>query len=156
MTSPLILTLGLHPSHLNHIPAHVTLFHHLPGTEGAAVADSVGLAAANQGRFDVGVTGLRPLGRGVAYTLGNAVLGPLRASLARRWQDHLTPQDRQGWRPHVTIQNKADPAEATALLAMMQAAFVPFEVRATGLTLWRYVGGPWELVVRHDFGGGHG
>lgn len=169
--TPLILTLAMHaddqarfdalrerhfPAGLNHIPAHLTMFHHLPGSEAEGVEESVRVAAAGQGMFEVSVTGLRSLGRGVAYTMASAPLVAVRAGLARHWHEHLTAQDRQGWRPHVTIQNKAGPGESKALLEVMQAAFVPFEVRARGLALWRYMGGPWEFVVRHEFGGGQG
>jgi 2'-5' RNA ligase len=166
MNAPLILTLGLHPDdqarfealrqrHFppahNHIPAHLTLFHHLPGTEAEAVAHSVQLAAQSHTAFAVDVTDLRSLGRGVAYTLASPVLTRLRAAIARMWHDSLTAQDRQGWRPHVTIQNKVAPAEAAALLAAMGAAFTPFTVRAEGLLLWHYRGGPWELAGRYPF-----
>ena len=164
MTIPLILTLGFHPEdqarfdalrqrhfppERNHIPAHLTLFHHLPGSEAEAVDDSIRLAAAQQAAFAVEVTGLRSLGRGVAYTIASAPLASLRAGLARHWHDHLTAQDRQGWRPHVTVQNKVAPAEAATLLAAMQGAFTPFQVRAEALLLWRYLNGPWELASRH-------
>ena len=168
MTSaPLILTLALHPDdqarferlrqlHFpagrNVIPAHVTLFHHLPGEEVAAVSDAVA-ARCVVPPFPVAVPGLRFLGRGVAYALESSGLSALRASLAREWDGWLTPQDRQGWRPHVTIQNKAASEAARALHASLQAAFTPFTVRAEGLDMWRYLGGPWELVGRHPFRG---
>ena len=166
MTTPLILTLGLHPEdqvrfdtlrqrHFppehNHIPAHLTLFHHLPGTEAEAVDHSVRLAAASQSFFTLEATGLRSLGRGVAYTFTSPVLVAIRAALARHWHDHLTAQDRQGWRPHLTIQNKVNPSDAASLLAAMQAAFTPFTVRAESLLLWRYLGGPWDLAACHAF-----
>ena len=165
--APLILTLALHPDNQarferlrqlcfpagrNMIPAHVTLFHHLPGQEAAAVSDTVAARCAVP-PFPVAVPGLRFLGRGVAYALESSSLAALRASLAREWEGWLTPQDRQGWRPHVTIQNKVSPEAARALHANLQAAFAPFTVRAEGLDLWRYLGGPWELVSRHPFCG---
>ncbi len=164
MSDPVIVTLGFHPEDqmrfdtlrerhfppaLNHIAAHLTLFHHLPGDQ--PVAESLQMAAARQAPFPVSVTGLRFLGRGVAYTLDSPNLLRMRTALGQFWNDHLTPQDRQGWRPHVTIQNKTAPAEARALLETMQAAFTPFEVRAEALLLWRYRGGPWDAVARVPF-----
>ena len=166
MQPPLILTLAFHsddqarfdalrqnhfPPALNHIPAHLTLFHHLPGDDEDMVAHGIRSAASQQAAFTVEVTGLRSLGRGVAYTMQSSPLTALRTSLARFWHDRLTAQDRQGWRPHVTVQNKAPPSEAAALLATMQAAFTPFQVRAEGLLLWRYLGGPWDQAGRYDF-----
>jgi hypothetical protein len=53
----------------------------------------------------------------------------------------------------VTVQNKVPPRDANALLRQLQATFQPFEVRAEGLLLWRYRGGPWEPVRRFVFGG---
>lgn len=165
--APLILTLALHPDdqarferlrrlHFppdrNMIPAHATLFHHLPGPQIKAVQEEIAARCAVPS-FPVSVSGLRFLGRGVAYALEASALTALRAGLARAWDGWLTPQDRQGYRPHVTIQNKALPEAARALHAKLQAAFAPFSVRAEGLDLWRYLGGPWEPVSRHRFSG---
>lgn len=164
----LILTLGMEedaqarfdamrtrhfPPDRNVVPAHVSLFHALPGEEVDTVAQDIQAACAEQGPFRVQVGGLRSLGRGVAYELRSPELVRMRAGLAKHWQDWLTPQDRQGFRPHMTIQNKAAPEEARALLAAMKAEFVPFGFTATGLLLWRYLGGPWDAVGRFPFAG---
>lgn len=166
--APLILTLrladeaqarfdrlrALHfPPERNLVPAHVTLFHHLPGAEVDAVRAALDAACAGTAPFAVEATGLRSLGRGVAYELHAPELLRLRAGLARAWANWLTPQDRQGFRPHVTVQNKVAPEQARALLAAMQAGFAPFAFEALGLRLWRYLGGPWEAVSDHPFTG---
>ena len=164
----MILTLALHaedqarferlrvlhfPPRSNLIPAHLTLFHHLPGTAMDIVRATVAAAAAAVPPFPVEASGLRFLGRGSAYMLEVKPLLTLRAGLARTWHEWLTLQDRQGWRPHVTIQNKAAPAAARTLFDALQAGFTPFTVRAEGLLLWRYLGGPWEPLGHHPFGG---
>ena len=139
------------PAERNHLAAHVTLFHALPGEQVDAV--SADLAdAARRPAFDVAVTGLRLLGRGVAYTLDAPELTVLRAGLAAAWEPWLTPQDRQRHAPHVTVQNKVDPAVARALRDRLAAEFVPHRVGARGLGLWRYLGGPWAPVAEHAFG----
>ncbi len=97
------------------------------------------------------VTGVRFLGRGVAYDLASAELDRLRSSLAAAWQPWLTPQDRQKHRSHVTVQNKVAPEVARALHERLSAAFVPGSVTARGLGLWRYLGGPWEPVAELSF-----
>ena len=97
------------------------------------------------------VSGLRSLGRGVAYTLQSPVLLRLHAELARAFAEDLTRQDQQRYQPHVVIQNKATPEAGRALLAQMSAAFVPLKLHATGLLLWRYLGGPWELAASYSF-----
>jgi 2'-5' RNA ligase len=133
------------------VGAHVTLFHALPGEHEDDVAADL-RAAADRPAFEVSVTGVRSLGRGVAYTLDAPELTALHRGLAAAWQPWLTPQDRQRLSPHVTVQNKVEPAAARALLAELSAAFTPERVPATGLGLWRYAGGPWEPVARFPFG----
>lgn len=165
---PLILTLGFDarsfeifdglrrqyfPPERNFIPAHLTLFHHLPGEDLAGIVADLRRIAAAREAFALQVTGLRSLGRGVAYSLESSALAVLRADLAARWRDWLTPQDAQRFQPHVTIQNKADPAQARALRAALEADFAPFTVTAEGLHLWRYRGGPWEAVETFRFAG---
>lgn len=54
-------------------------------------------------------------------------------------------------RPHVTVQNKVSPQKARALRERLEQTFTPFEVRGEGLLLWRYLGGPWELVGEYLF-----
>jgi len=167
LTNPLILTALLaeadqarfdalreahFPAHLNHIAAHVTLFHHLPGDEFEAIDHALRQLAAHTAPVHAEVSGLRSLGRGVAFSLASPVLATVRASLARGFHDRLTAQDRQGFRPHVTIQNKVTPAEAAALLTRMQAGFTPFTVGVEGLSLWHYQGGPWTPAGRYRFG----
>jgi len=128
----------------NHLRAHVTMFHHLPGGQLVSIKEHLAAVCAQQKPVGVAVTGLRSLGRGVAYSLRAPEIQVLRAQLALHWRDDLTPQDRQGWRPHVTIQNKVSPAEARDLLGLLSRDFVPFNATATGVGVWRYCGGPWE------------
>ena len=131
----------------------MTLFHALPGDldpgDLAAALD----AAADRPAFAVRVTGVQPLGRGAAYRLESAELAAVHALLRGRFAAGLTPQDRQPYRPHVTVQNKADPDTARRTVESLRAAFVPEEVGATGLALWRYAGGPWAPVSEHPFRG---
>jgi hypothetical protein len=75
----------------------------------------------------------------------------LHARLRAQWRPHLSRQDAQPLRPHVTVQNKVAPDAARALHAALSADFVPYAVQAVGLALWRYRGGPWEPVSRHRF-----
>jgi 2'-5' RNA ligase len=129
----------------------VTLFHALPGDRLDAVRADLA-AAARRPAFDVAVTGVRFLGRGVAYELASPELDRLRTALAREWAPWLTPQDRQRHRPHVTVQNKVAPEVARALHERLSASFVPDRVPARGLGLWRYLGGPWEPLAELPFG----
>lgn len=163
---PLILTLRLDqarqlrfdalrekhfPPERNHLSAHVTLFHHLPGDE---VLEIIGLLrAAVDGRPPplVTVQSVASLGRGVAFRLASAETLEVRRALAAEWRSRLTPQDLNFGGLHVTVQNKVAPGVARDLLARLQGAFAPDEFHAPGLDLWRYLGGPWEHVQAFDF-----
>jgi 2'-5' RNA ligase len=138
------------PADRNYIAAHVTLFHALPGARVNDVDRSVA-DAARRPAFDVQVTGVRMLGRGIAFELHSTELTGVHARLRAQWQPHLSPQDAQPLRAHVTVQNKVSPDIARALHADLSAGFEPYDVHATGLALWRYRGGPWEPISRHLF-----
>ena len=131
------------------VGAHVTLFHALP--EGAAVVMDDVLREVRPEPSAVVVNDVRSLGRGVAFALDAPGVAPLRAALARAFAAELTPQDRQPWRPHVTVQNKVPPTAASALLAQLSAGFAPFEACAEGIALWHYRDGPWEPAGSRAF-----
>jgi 2'-5' RNA ligase len=144
---------ALFPPGRTAVGAHVTLFHALPGAERARVQSDL-RSAARRAPFEVAVTGPASLGRGVAYRLASEDLGALHADLRAAWLAWLTPQDRQPFRPHVTVQNKVSPEEARATLERLAAGFTAYDVWACGLALWRYDGGPWTLLAREPFAGG--
>ena len=140
------------PAARNQIPAHLTLFHHLPDTQ--LIRTELHHAAQAQAAFLTKVTGLRSLGKGVAYTLASPLLLDLHRGLADAFRDHLIPQDRQRFMPHIVVQNKAAPEEARALLAKLQQEFKPWSVQAIGIDRWEYLGGPWRHLETHEFSPG--
>ena len=156
---PIIVTLAMEPSArtrfqslrdahfppaLNRVPAHLTLFHHLPGERANEVDATVAKLCAARTPFDVEVTEVRSIGRGVAYRCASEPLIELRAAIAAAFEADLTRQDRQGWRPHVTVQNKVTGDVAKRTLATLSEGFEPWSFRADGLALWDYMGGPWR------------
>ena len=133
------------PPARNMVPAHVTLFHALPGeAEDEAIA-AVGAIGCDS--FPIDVIGIRSLGHGVAYTLASEKLSERRSVIARRFAGRLTRQDEAAWRPHVTVQNKVTPAAARSLLAVLSAQFSPSTAWAGAFHLWRYCGGPWDPLM---------
>ena len=142
------------PPRLNIVPAHLTLFHTLPGAELAAVDARLQTLCEAEVAIACAVDGLRFLGRGVALAMTAPRLTQLRKDLANGWRGWLTNQDGQTFRPHITVQNKVDPVAARALHAQLEAA--PPLIRGTivGLDLWHYRGGPWEPIARYAFGDG--
>jgi 2'-5' RNA ligase len=164
-TPPLILTLSLEetaahyftavrtkhfPAERNYLQAHLTLFHHLPSGEEQLLATLTQISLA-QAPLELQVTGIMGLGRGVAYKLESEELQQLHARLQQEWQPFLIPQDRQRLRPHITVQNKVAPETAKALEQELKATFSPFTVKGTGFSLWKYLGGPWELYQSFRF-----
>lgn len=141
-----------YPAALNRVPVHVSLFHQLPGSELAAVVERLKLTAREHPRPVVDVTGLRSLGRGVAFRLRSPALERLHADLAEAWAPLLIPQDRNRFAAHVTIQNKVTPQVARATLTELEQGFAPWSFGIAAIDVWRYLDGPWqhlrEVVLR--------
>ncbi|SDA29248.1 2'-5' RNA ligase family protein [Sphingomonas sp. NFR15] len=139
------------PPERNHLAAHLTMFHHLPPSISAELKQRLSAATRGVAPPDARIAGLMSLGGGVAFRIESASLEDIRESLADAFAPLLTPQDRAGWRPHVTIQNKVSSTEAKALLAALETDFRPRSVVIAGLASWYYRGGPWEPLSRHMF-----
>lgn len=142
------------PPERNWLSAHLTLFHHLPPGLAGEVGRRLREACAAPAPV-AELSGLMFLGRGVAYRVHCPGLAAIRAELAEAFAGMLTPQDRSGWRPHVTIQNKVAPAVAKALLNHIERGFRPRPLAIAGLAAWWYRGGPWEPLGAWRFGSGH-
>ncbi len=140
------------PPERNYLRAHLTLFHKLPGKRETEISAEIREVCREHEPLTLTATGIRFLGRGVAYELSSPELASVRKELARGWEPWLGAQDRQGFKPHVTVQNKVSPERARALQRELQANFWPFEVAGIGLSLWRYLGGPWQPTGNYPFG----
>jgi 2'-5' RNA ligase len=166
--APLILTLQLDPASFarldglrrahfppahNRLHAHLTLFHALPAAAEPEVSANLAVLAAASAPLALRFAGLRGLGRGVAYAVESPALMALRGLLAKSWHGWLTQQDRQGYRPHVTVQNKVEPSVARALQAELEADFSPWEGTGEALLLWRYRDGGWTGAGGFPFAG---
>jgi 2'-5' RNA ligase len=139
------------PKHRNLVPAHLTLFHALPGEQEAQIGETLKAVCRRTPRLTLEVRAPWFLGRGVAYRLSSPQLERVRDELAERFRPWLTRQDDARWRPHITVQNKVEPEVARALLESLQHEFEPFSIVAEGLCVWRYLGGPWEPVADLSF-----
>ncbi|WAJ26459.1 2'-5' RNA ligase family protein [Antarcticirhabdus aurantiaca] len=139
------------PPERNHIPAHLTLFHALPGHAEPEIVRTLAEITGRTATLPLAVRKLRFLGYGSAFVVDSAPLATLRRELADRFAPMLGRQDAAGFNPHVTIQNKAPAKEAKTLFAELQAGFTPFEAQGTGLLLWRYLGGPWDAAGEFAF-----
>lgn len=138
------------PPERNQVPAHITLFHHLPPGVADELRDQ--LKAETRARAPAArLSALRHLGNGVAFQVESPELAALRERLADHFTGLLIPQDQAAWRPHITVQNKVKPAEAKALLTELQGSFLPRPLQIAGLASWWYRGGPWEPLSEHRF-----
>nr|WP_314444847.1 2'-5' RNA ligase family protein [uncultured Sphingomonas sp.] len=140
------------PPERNQLSAHLTMFHALPPSA-ETEAGRVLARQASASPPKAIAAGLMNLGRGVAYRIVSEELEAIRRDIAHHFHGFLSAQDSQGWRPHVTIMNKAEPAAAKALLRELEASFTPRPLRIAGLELHRYLGGPWERLGRWSFRG---
>ena len=84
------------------------------------------------------------LGGGVAFRVECPELADIRERIADHFAGCLTAQDARGWRPHVTIQNKVDRKTAVALRDALSRDFQPTGLYIRGLSLHRYLVGPWD------------
>lgn len=140
------------PPARNVLSAHLTMFHHLPPSIESELRGRLA-EAARASSPAAQAAGLINLGRGVAVRMNSPGLNAIRGELAEAFEGVLTPQDRAGWRAHVTIQNKVASDVARRLLAELGETFSPREVRIAGLGLWRYQGGRWETAGTYMFRG---
>tara|TARA_Y100000815_G_scaffold173223_2_gene157695 strand:+ start:981 stop:1502 length:522 start_codon:yes stop_codon:yes gene_type:complete len=139
------------PPERNLVPAHCTLFHHLPPGLGPELKQRLSAATRGIPAPAARIAGVIDLGGGVALRIDCPGLEEIRDELADAFAPLLLPQDRAGWRPHVTIQNKVDRPAARRLLTQMRADFVPMPLQIAGLASWWYRGGPWDAHSRHMF-----
>lgn len=149
------------PPERNFIPAHVSLFHHLPGAEEAEIDAALAEAAASRGPIALRFPSLRRMDQGMMAVVEAPGLPAIHERLVRAFRSWLTPQDRQPFRSHVTIMNKAKREQAAQAFGELQAAWSPWTGIGDRLLLWEYRGGPWDAVASYPFtgkpdaGGGH-
>lgn len=141
-----------YPPERNRVPAHITLFRSLPPAAEAEVRRLLSEAcAASAPRATV--SGLIDLGEGVAVRVRSEELGEIRDFMAERLHGLLTAQDRGGWDPHVTIQNKSDRRSVRELLRKLEPRIEPRPIGIRGLSLFRYDEGNWIAVAGYRFRG---
>jgi hypothetical protein len=141
-----------YPMERNRVPVHLTMFHALPPSAPDEAKRALSLAAQLPPPL-AAIAGLMDLGGGIAFRVVSDDLDRIREDLADRFHGLLGLQDSVGWRPHVTIQNKVAPKAARQLLEELERTFVPRSLGIAGLSLHRYIGGPWEPVARYSFRG---
>jgi 2'-5' RNA ligase superfamily len=135
------------PPERNFLSAHISMFHRLVPAQAARLRDLTLPPSPLAVRFDA----LLPLGFGVAIRVRSDELERLRDDIRAAIGGEFSSQDRQPWRPHVTIQNKVTAEAARLLQQQLDQSFAAREGTVTGLLLWEYLGGPWKFVERLAF-----
>ncbi|HEV2593585.1 MAG TPA: 2'-5' RNA ligase family protein [Sphingomicrobium sp.] len=141
------------PVERNQLPAHLTMFHALPPSSEREVRTELARITSAGAPPRASIEGLMDLGGGVAFRIVSADLDDVRDELARAFRGLLSAQDGMGWRPHITIQNKVSPSVARSLIATLQRDFYPRPIAITGVSLHRYLDGPWEKLTAYRFRG---
>ncbi|MEP6673555.1 MAG: 2'-5' RNA ligase family protein [Ferruginibacter sp.] len=164
MKLPLIVTLQLEkpaadffslqrktyfPAHINYLDAHLTLFHVLPSGETIIKKTIESICQRNE--FNLEVTGIKNIGNGVAYNIESQELSAMHLNMQKEFDSFLTGKDRGKLWPHITIQNKVTAFKALTLYQKLSSEFKPFSVKATGISTWKYLDGPWEHVEDFSF-----
>ena len=164
--APLILTLKLDaesfaffdalrrkhfPAERNFLKAHVTMFHNLPGRQKGKIETDLQELSGKCKPFALQFTKPRFLGKGTAFEIESGELNQLREELKKRWEEWLTNQDLQKFKPHITVQNKVAPEIARSLFDELSADWSPRNGSGIGLQLWHYLDGPWELAKEFLF-----
>jgi hypothetical protein len=139
------------PPERNKVPAHISLFHHLPPSLLPELSDRLKASCAGPPPLGL-ITGIRLLGRGVAFDVRSVGLLAIRDELADAFRGLLTPQDQARPRLHITVQNKVEPPLARALADQLKAGFRPRPLRIAGLAAWYYRDdGQWSLAKKASF-----
>ena len=141
------------PVERNFLKAHLTMFHALPPSCEEEAGRLLASLASEFRAPDARLSEMMFLGRGVAYRVDSDELKSIRSGIQARFEGMLTAQDQGGWRPHITIQNKVDKQVARDLFERKSATFEPRSIAIRGLTLNRYLGGPWEELGSWSFRG---
>lgn len=141
------------PPERNFLPAHITLFQHLPPMHWPEIKARLAAITREYSAPAARLGAVMLLEKGVAYRVDCPELLAMRAGLAADLQGLLIPQDQARPQLHITVQNKAERGEAKALFAALSAGFEPRALEITGLAAYHYRGGPWEAIQSWKFSG---
>ena len=137
------------PAYCNFLEAHLTLFHKLPPFN--PVLETAIWSFTNKTPFDLSISSLKNIGNGVAFVVHSNELLSLHRAMQKAFEPDLINQDKQKLWPHITIQNKVTAFKAMQCYDSLVRTFTPFQITATGISVWDYMGGPWVLRGHFPF-----
>ncbi len=141
------------PPARNMIPAHLTLFHKLPGDRWPDIHSDLTEVARHTAPVPLTAESI-PLPR-LRLGLCAAFRG-FEGAEARTRRALVRPPGTAGRRRFLPARD--DPEQGArsggeGALRRAEGSFVPFEAQGTGLLLWHYRGGPWEPAGEYTFDG---
>ncbi len=139
------------PPERNHLKAHLTVYHQLPGQRIDSIRETLATLAAAQSHAPLPFTELMHKQGFVGVKVDASALLPFKQELDAALSAELRAQDKQAYRPHVTLTNLGSPKEATKCLADLESVFQPWTGIVQGLELYHYRGGPWEHAATFPF-----
>ena len=143
------------PPRLNHLDAHLTLFHALPGSKlEGAIIPVLEDAAKSTAPFQIQAATPFRLKRGIAIGVpkpqGGTRAKSIHSQLQNEWRGFLSDQDAGGFAAHYTIMNKVDEAaEVDRAFHEVESSWRPARGSIEGFQLWLYEKGRW--VWQQDF-----
>lgn len=139
------------PSARNYLKAHLTIYHQLPGQNLKEIAEALQTFVSTQEAVNLRFNGLITRAGFVGIAIASPALIETRAKLSQMFGSTLRAQDKQLYRPHVTITNLGSPKEAEKCFAELGREFRTWEGQAQGLELFHYRNGPWEIAQSFPF-----
>lgn len=133
------------PRRLNRIPAHVCLFHALPGSQLAKIRADIKAVVQEFTPFLIETKDLRPFanGHGVALSVEAPLAPEVHQTLKNEWGPFLSKQD-QNFKPHYTIANQLVEMTCQKAVKEIRESFEGSKGQVDGLTLFRYERGLWK------------
>lgn len=128
------------------LKAHLTIYHQLPGQSLREIGETLESFVSTQAPLPLSFDSLIMRAGFIAVAIESAELLEARSRLSLILETTLRAQDRQSYRPHVTITNLGSPQAARKCLEELTRQFQPWQGQALGLELFHYRRGPWELA----------
>ena len=138
-----------YPRYCNQTEAHITLLHRL--SPNVALLHEGMQQISRRSPMVLQVTSINSIGKGVIFKLASAELQLLHQGMQTRFKPHLISKDRKILHPHITIQNKVTAFKALQTMRLLQQQFTPFDITGTGISVWQYLNGPWQLQQYYPF-----
>ncbi|EGD57377.1 hypothetical protein Y88_3686 [Novosphingobium nitrogenifigens DSM 19370] len=142
-----------YPVEHNRSPAHLTLFHAVPGMVAAELADLLAMLTGSMPPPRARFGGVVDLGSGTGVGVASPELADLRETIAERFHGLLSGGDAVPPRFHVTVQNKVERPRARALQRDLPVLWQPCDAQIPGIAIHRVVDGQWQPAGSWRFRG---